>query len=171
MERQKRTHTFVPIEADTLQLPFADNTFDVVSVGFGIRNVADLEGGIREMTRVATTGGRIVNPGSSVNRQPLYFVGFTPSTSNTFYPGSGIFISKNRDDAYGYLPRSVMQFPDLRPAQRDYVFITGLRMSNTIEKHSASSPSTSAKKNNRRVSLVFFCSSLRLYNPCAFALN
>ena len=41
------------LAADTLTLPFLDNTFDVVSVGFGIRNVSDLEMGIREMTRVA----------------------------------------------------------------------------------------------------------------------
>ena len=60
VEKQKRPKVFFPIEADTLVLPFTENAFDVVSVGFGIRNVSDLEGGIREMARVAVSGGRIV---------------------------------------------------------------------------------------------------------------
>lgn len=111
VERQKRTHTFVPIEADTLQLPFADNTFDVVSVGFGIRNVSDLEGGIREMTRVATTGGRVVILEFSQPTTPL-FRGLYAFYFKHILPGIGNLISKNRDDAYGYLPRSVIQFPD-----------------------------------------------------------
>ena len=53
-----RTTSF--LAADTLTLPFLDNTFDVISVGFGIRNVSDLEVGIREMARVAAPGGRVV---------------------------------------------------------------------------------------------------------------
>ena len=54
-----RTTSF--LAADTLILPFSDDTFDVVSVGFGIRNVSDLEMGIREMTRVAAPGGRLLS--------------------------------------------------------------------------------------------------------------
>jgi len=46
--------------ADTLDLPFPDGVFDVVSVAFGIRNVSDYEAGIREMARVAKEGGRVV---------------------------------------------------------------------------------------------------------------
>ena len=111
VERQKRTHTFVPIEADTLRLPFSDNTFDVVSVGFGIRNVADLEGGIREMTRVALKGGRVVILEFSQPTNPL-FRGLYSFYFKHILPGLGNLISKNKDDAYGYLPRSVMQFPD-----------------------------------------------------------
>ncbi len=99
------------IAADTLTLPFLDNTFDIVSVGFGIRNVADLEKGIREMARVAVPGGRIsilefTQPVNPVFRR-LYYFYFTK-----ILPFIGNLISRNRDDAYGYLPRSVMQFPD-----------------------------------------------------------
>ena len=97
VERQDRQYAFIPIEADTLTLPFSDNTFDIVSVGFGIRNVSDLELGIREMTRVP------VNP---VFRG-LYYFYFTK-----ILPFLGNCISRNKDDAYGYLPRSVMQFPN-----------------------------------------------------------
>ncbi|MCY3552995.1 MAG: class I SAM-dependent methyltransferase [Candidatus Poribacteria bacterium] len=99
------------LAADTLILPFLDDTFDVVSVGFGIRNVADLEMGIREMTRVAAPGGRVVileftQPVNPLFRS-LYYFYFTK-----ILPFIGNLISRNKDDAYGYLPRSVMKFPD-----------------------------------------------------------
>ena len=123
------------IAADTFTLPFRDNTFDIVSVGFGIRNVANaelaqstqqdsgfqtdiatsvfrnLEMGIREMTRVAVPGGRIAileftQPVNPVFRR-LYYFYFTK-----ILPFIGNLISRNKDDAYGYLPRSVLRFPN-----------------------------------------------------------
>ena len=99
------------LAADTLILPFLDNTFDVVSVGFGIRNVSDLEMGLREMTRVAAPGGRVVileftQPVNPLFRS-LYYFYFTK-----VLPSLGNLISRNKDDAYGYLPRSVMKFPN-----------------------------------------------------------
>ncbi len=104
-----RTTNF--LAADTLILPFLDNTFDVVSVGFGIRNVSDLELGIREMTRVAAPGGRVVileftQPVNPLFRG-LYYFYFTK-----ILPFVGNLISGSKDDAYGYLPRSVMKFPN-----------------------------------------------------------
>lgn len=109
--KQKRSRDFVAIEADTLQLPFADDTFDVVSAGFGIRNVANLELGIHEMTRVAVRGGRVVileftQPTTPVFRS-LHFLYF-----KKVLPIVGNLISRNRDDAYGYLPESVIHFPN-----------------------------------------------------------
>ena len=104
-----RTTNF--LAADTLTLPFLDNTFDVVSVGFGIRNVSDLEMGIREMTRVAAPGGRVVILEFTQPTNPLfrglYYFYFTK-----ILPFVGNFISRSKDDAYGYLPRSVMKFPN-----------------------------------------------------------
>ena len=99
------------LTADTLILPFLDDTFDVVSVGFGIRNVSDLEMGIREMTRVAAPGGRVVileftQPVNPLFRS-LYYFYFTK-----ILPFIGNLISRSQDDAYGYLPRSVMKFPN-----------------------------------------------------------
>ncbi len=104
-----RTTNF--LAADTLILPFLDDTFDVVSVGFGIRNVSDLEMGIREMARVAAPGGRVVileftQPVNPLFRG-LYYFYFTK-----ILPFIGNRISGSEDDAYGYLPRSVMKFPD-----------------------------------------------------------
>ena len=99
------------LAADTLILPFLDNTFDIVSVGFGIRNVSDLEMGIREMTRVAAPGGRIVILEFTQPINPLfrglYYFYFTK-----ILPFIGNRISGSEDDAYGYLPRSVMRFPN-----------------------------------------------------------
>ena len=99
------------LAADTLTLPFLDNTFDVVSVGFGIRNVSDLEMGICEMARVVAPGGRVVileftQPVNPLFRS-LYYFYFTK-----ILPFVGNFISRSKDDAYGYLPRSVMKFPN-----------------------------------------------------------
>lgn len=110
-----RTTNF--LAADTLILPFLDNTFDVVSVGFGIRNVSDLEMGIREMTRVAAPGGRVVileftQPVNPLFRS-LYYFYFTK-----ILPFVGNCISRNKDDAYGYLPRSVMKFPNCDALKR-----------------------------------------------------
>jgi demethylmenaquinone methyltransferase/2-methoxy-6-polyprenyl-1,4-benzoquinol methylase len=104
-----RTTNF--LAADTLTLPFLGNTFDVVSVGFGIRNVSDLEMGIREMTRVAVPGGRVVilefTQPTNLLFRGLYYFYFTK-----ILPFVGNLISRNKDDAYGYLPRSVMKFPN-----------------------------------------------------------
>ena len=99
------------LAADTLILPFLDDTFDVVSVGFGIRNVSDLKMGISEMARVAAPGGRVVileftQPVNPLFRG-LYYFYFTK-----ILPFVGNLISRNKDDAYGYLPRSVMKFPN-----------------------------------------------------------
>jgi len=47
------------ISGDVLALPFADSTFDAVTIGFGVRNVADLERGLRELHRVLRGGGRL----------------------------------------------------------------------------------------------------------------
>ncbi len=117
VEKQGRTNAFIPIEADTLELPFSDNTFDIVSVGFGIRNVTDLRLGIREMCRVAVASGRIAileftQPTTPLFRHLYYFY------FKSLLPCVGNLISRNRDDAYGYLPDSVMQFPDCEQLKR-----------------------------------------------------
>ncbi|MBI4008139.1 MAG: ubiquinone/menaquinone biosynthesis methyltransferase, partial [Planctomycetes bacterium] len=99
------------IKADTLHLPFPDNTFQVSTVAFGIRNVADLELGIREMTRVISPGGRVVilefaEPENKVFRL-LYDFYF-----HKILPIIGRLISASKIDAYTYLPSSVQTFPN-----------------------------------------------------------
>jgi len=108
---KKVENALVPIEADTLCLPFKDNSFDVASAAFGIRNVTDIRRGIREMARVIVPGGRVVileftQPTNPIFRG-IYYLYFTK-----ILPLMGNIISQNRHDAYGYLPNSVMTFPD-----------------------------------------------------------
>ena len=99
------------LAADTLSLPFADDSFGVVSVAFGIRNVSDLRGGIREMTRVARPGGRVLILEFTMPRNPLF------RSIYLFYflfvlPFVGNLVSGTEESAYTYLPRSVLNFPN-----------------------------------------------------------
>jgi len=111
LEVKQIENVLIPVEADTLFLPFKDNSFDIVSAAFGIRNVADVQRGIREMTRVVAPGGRVVileftQPTNLIFRG-VYYLYFTK-----ILPLIGNVISQNQNDAYGYLPNSVMTFPD-----------------------------------------------------------
>lgn len=96
------------IEADALQLPFADESFDLVTSAFGFRNLADYDAGLREIRRVLKPEGEcgILEfsdpPGL---RGKLYHVYF-----KSVLPRVGRLISGN-GSAYSYLPASVVRFP------------------------------------------------------------
>lgn len=98
------------IEGDALQLPFDDRTFDAVTIAFGLRNLASVEFGIRELTRVLKPGGRLFVLEFSKAQVPvlrsLFQFYFT-----RILPIFGGLISGSRR-AYEYLPDSVSQFPD-----------------------------------------------------------
>ncbi|REK13065.1 MAG: bifunctional demethylmenaquinone methyltransferase/2-methoxy-6-polyprenyl-1,4-benzoquinol methylase UbiE [Planctomycetota bacterium] len=98
------------VEADAQSLPFADNLFQIVSVAFGLRNVADTDRGLREMLRVCRPGGRVVVLEFSLPRwQPFRFCyGFY---FRHVLPRIGQWLARNRQDAYQYLPDSVGEFP------------------------------------------------------------
>lgn len=99
------------VEADAQQLPFPNNTFQIVTVAFGLRNVTDFRKGLAEMARVAQPGGRVAILEFSKPRHWLF------GSMYRFYfrhilPRVGQLCSGSRDSAYEYLPASVMQFPD-----------------------------------------------------------
>lgn len=105
--------SFVP--GDAQSLPFADSSFDIVSIAFGIRNVASPPQAIREFRRVLRPGGRLVILEFATPR-------FLPvRLFNDFYcrrimPVTATLISGDRSGAYKYLPTSVETFmstPDL----------------------------------------------------------
>jgi len=98
------------LEADTQQLPFPDHQFQLVSVAFGLRNVADTLAGLREMTRVCQLGGKVVILEFSLpenriirNLYQWYF--------RNILPRIGQLLARNQHMAYNYLPQSVAQFP------------------------------------------------------------
>ena len=99
------------VEADAQGLPFADATFQLVTVAFGLRNVTDTDRGIREMVRVARPGGRVAILEFSRPRHWLfgrmYCLYF-----RRLLPVIGQLVSRSRDSAYNYLPASVMEFAD-----------------------------------------------------------
>jgi len=97
-------------EADTQQLPFEDNTFQIVSVAFGLRNVADTDLGLKEMARVCQPGGKVaVLEFSQPRHQPIR--GVYQFYFKNILPRVGQALAKNKQDAYKYLPDSVGEFP------------------------------------------------------------
>ena len=99
-----------PVVADALALPVADNTFDGAIVAFGIRNVADLGAGLREVHRALKPGARFVILEFSTPRVPLVRAGYLFYFHNIL-PLIGRIISGHKT-AYTYLPRSVANFPE-----------------------------------------------------------
>jgi demethylmenaquinone methyltransferase/2-methoxy-6-polyprenyl-1,4-benzoquinol methylase len=99
------------IQADTQGLPFEDDRFAIVSVAFGLRNVADTDRGLAEMTRVCRPGGQVAVLEFSTPRwQPLR--GLYLFYFRHILPRIGQLFARNQSAAYEYLPASVGQFPD-----------------------------------------------------------
>ena len=100
------------IRADALRLPFADNSFDAVSVGYGLRNLADIEQGLREVLRVLRPGGKFVSldfgkPESAIFRT-LYF-GYL----RIVLPILGRLFCGD-PDTHGYILTSLQNYPAQR---------------------------------------------------------
>jgi len=96
--------------ADALRLPFGDAIFDGATVGFGVRNLMDLDAGLREAARVLRPGSRLVIlEFSTPPRQPLR--GVYLAYFRRVLPRIGQLVSKHRS-AYDWLPASVLAFPE-----------------------------------------------------------
>ena len=110
-KKRKREESCVTfIEADTQELPFDDNQFQIVSVAFGLRNVADTDRGLREMVRVCQAGGQIaILEFSTPRMQPIK--GAYQWYFKNVLPRIGQALARNNSSAYNYLPDSVGEFP------------------------------------------------------------
>jgi demethylmenaquinone methyltransferase / 2-methoxy-6-polyprenyl-1,4-benzoquinol methylase len=101
------------VRGDAMSLPFADRSFDVVSIAFGIRNVERPEAALAEFHRVLRPGGRLVILEFSEPRNPLLRL-LNRLYTCRLMPWTATLISGDRSGAYRYLPRSVATF--LTPA-------------------------------------------------------
>lgn len=98
------------VEADAMRLPVGDETFDAVTIAFGLRNLSDTTDGLRELYRVLKPHGKLVvlefsSPIVPGFRQLFNFY------FNSVLPAIGGLVSGSRS-AYTYLPNSVSRFPD-----------------------------------------------------------
>jgi demethylmenaquinone methyltransferase / 2-methoxy-6-polyprenyl-1,4-benzoquinol methylase len=109
--RRKAAAAAAPVRfeaANALELPYADDSFEAATVGFGARNFADLERGLGEMTRVVRPGGRlVVLEITQPHRAPLAW--FFRLWFDRLVPLLGRLAGD--PDAYSYLPSSVRRFP------------------------------------------------------------
>ena len=99
------------VEADAQKLPFPDDTFQITTVAFGLRNVTDYEIGLSELARVTKPGGRVAILEFSKPRHWL-FGRLYRAYFRYLLPLVGQLFSRSKDSAYKYLPASVLEFPD-----------------------------------------------------------
>ncbi len=104
------THPILYIEADALTLPFNDASFEAVSIAFGLRNLANVSGGLRELGRVLKPNGRLAILEFSAPIVPGFGRLFNFYFSHVL-PRIGGAVSGSRG-AYEYLPDSVAKFPN-----------------------------------------------------------
>jgi demethylmenaquinone methyltransferase / 2-methoxy-6-polyprenyl-1,4-benzoquinol methylase len=108
LERARRkSETVAWVEGDVLSLPFEDGAFDAATIGFGIRNVADLEQGLRELARVLRPGGRVAV--LEITRPTGLLRPFFRLWFDVLIPVAGRVLPGGA--AFTYLPASVRRFP------------------------------------------------------------
>jgi demethylmenaquinone methyltransferase / 2-methoxy-6-polyprenyl-1,4-benzoquinol methylase len=108
LERARRKDATIEwVRGDLLELPFADASFDAATVGFGVRNVVDLERALAELRRVLRPGGRLAILEITRPRGPLQL--FYRLWFDLLIPLAGRLLPGGK--AYTYLPASVRRFP------------------------------------------------------------
>lgn len=110
MKKKGVDHIITMQQGDSEEIPYEDNYFDGLTVGFGVRNFENLEKGLGEMLRVVRPGGKLIilefsKPKKFPIKQLFAFY------SNNIIPILGKTISKD-SNAYTYLPESVAAFPE-----------------------------------------------------------
>ena len=104
------------VAADALRLPFADGAFDVLTIGYGLRNIADIPAALLEMRRVLAPGGRAVVLDFGKPSHPLagaLYRGFL----RTMMPTVG-WLFHGDPETYLYIPESLERFPAQRGVER-----------------------------------------------------
>lgn len=109
-EGKRRRPDLAFVAGDATALPFADNTFDAVTISFGLRNVSPAVQGLREMFRVTRPGGRLVVCEFSTPPIGLVDHGYRLFLRTVLTPVSRAFSSN--PEAYDYLEESILDWPD-----------------------------------------------------------
>jgi len=104
------------IQSDGTKLPFADNSFDSVTIAFGIRNFVDIDAGLAEFYRVLKPGGQFMCLEFSKPVLPLLDVVYDAYSFNVI-PALGELITGDRE-SYQYLVESIRRFPDQQRFER-----------------------------------------------------
>ena len=111
LQEGKRKLPHLPFTAgDGTQLPFADDTFDAVTISFGLRNIVDPDAGLREMLRVTRPGGRLVVCEFSSPVVELFRTVYIEYLMKAL-PSIARAVSSS-PDAYVYLAESIRAWPD-----------------------------------------------------------
>ncbi len=98
------------VQANAECLPFADNSFDCITIAFGLRNVTDKDAALRSLTRVLKPGGRLLVLEFSKPNNPL-FSKIYDAYSFTLLPAIGQLVTGDKD-SYRYLAESIRMHPD-----------------------------------------------------------
>ncbi|MQA03571.1 MAG: demethylmenaquinone methyltransferase [Streptosporangiales bacterium] len=107
----KRRHPELPfVAADALALPFADATFDAVTISFGLRNIVDVHTALAELLRVTVPGGRIVVCEVSTPTWRPFRLAYDVFLGQVL-PAAGRVVSSD-PEAYRYLVDSIREWPD-----------------------------------------------------------
>jgi demethylmenaquinone methyltransferase/2-methoxy-6-polyprenyl-1,4-benzoquinol methylase len=104
---RKKSGAIEWVQGDALALPFENSAFDAATVGFGVRNLADLEGGLRELARILRPGGKLAV--LEITRPRGLLKPFFRLWFDVLVPLAGRVLPGGK--AYTYLPASVRRFP------------------------------------------------------------
>lgn len=101
------------VAGDGMRLPFPDNTFDAVTISYGLRNIHDFELGLREMARVTKPGGRLAVAEFSKPVVPVFGTVYKEYLTRLLPPVARV-VSSN-PEAYIYLAESIRAWPEQKP--------------------------------------------------------